>query len=81
MSIISCNGHEYTFNNSNFLTKLYDIDGNLLAQAEHYLDYYHAVFFDEEGQHMDIFDCVRHERYFSCKADVAKWLATIHPEL
>ena len=81
MNKFSCNGHDYTFSNSNFLTKLYDLDGNLLAQAEHYLEYYHAIFYDQEGQHMDLFDCERHENYFSSGADVAKWLASSHPEL
>jgi hypothetical protein len=80
MQTFTFNGHDYRFKKSNFLIKLYDINGSLLAQCEHYLEYYHAIFYNQEGQHMDIFDCQQHENNFNNDMDVAKWLAASHPE-
>ena len=78
--MITYDGQDYIFNNDNGLLQLYDTDGNLLAQCELFLEYYHAIFYDQEGQHLDIFDCQQHENYFNNDTEIAHWLIACHPD-
>ena len=80
-NLIVTNGHEYLFADNRGVICLYDTDGNELARAENYDNYYHAIFYDIEGEHMDLFDTRLPENTFKSPKQVAFWLATIHPEI